>query len=75
MPCAEAISAKSYTFDEQGTETTIDFRKMMEIVLSHDYHGHIGIEYEGDELSEPEGIHATKHLLKRVRRQIVENRG
>jgi sugar phosphate isomerase/epimerase len=70
MPYADAVSAKSYDFGSDGNETTIDYERMMQIVLNHDYHGHVGIEYEGDEMGEYEGIRATKRLLKRVRRTL-----
>lgn len=65
MPFAKAVSAKSYDFDEQGNETTIDYPKMLQIVADAGYSGWIGIEYEGSRLSEPEGIRATRDLLKR----------
>jgi L-ribulose-5-phosphate 3-epimerase len=42
---------------------------MIKIVLEHGYHGYIGIEYEGEALTEPEGIRATRELLVRVREQ------
>jgi sugar phosphate isomerase/epimerase len=70
MPYAEAVSAKSKGFDDDGTAAQTDFERMMQIVLNHDYHGYVGIEYEGDGLSEYEGIRATKRLLKRVRRTL-----
>ena len=38
----------------------------VKIVLDAGYEGYIGIEYEGDQLSEPEGIRATKALLERL---------
>jgi sugar phosphate isomerase/epimerase len=66
MPFAKAVSAKSHDFDEDGNETHTDYAKMMEIVLGHGYHGYVGIEYEGGNLSEVEGIKATKRLLERV---------
>lgn len=69
MPFAKAVSAKSYDFDAQGNETRIDYLRMLRIVTAS-YHGHVGIEYEGDRLSEPEGIRATKTLLERVRTQL-----
>ena len=40
------------------------------IVLSAGYRGSVGIEYEGDQLSEPDGIRATKTLLERVRDKL-----
>lgn len=66
MPFAKAVSAKSMDFDADGNETTIDYPRMMAIVLDAGYTGFIGIEYEGGRLSEPEGIRATKRLLERV---------
>jgi sugar phosphate isomerase/epimerase len=71
MPYAKGVSAKSYHFDDKGNETTIDYRRMMKIVLDAGYHGRLGIEYEGDKMSEPEGIRATKRLLERLRTEIA----
>jgi L-ribulose-5-phosphate 3-epimerase len=70
MPYAKSVSAKSHDFDPEGNETRTDYLKMMKIVLDAGYHGYVGIEYEGSELSEPEGIKATKRLLERVRDQL-----
>jgi hypothetical protein len=39
---------------------------MLTLVKKAGYTGHIGIEYEGDKLSEEEGIRSTKALLERV---------
>lgn len=72
MPYARAVSAKSYDFDETGNETTIDYRRMMEIVVGSGYHGYVGIEYEGDRLSEVEGILATQRLLVAVRKELAQ---
>ena len=66
IPFAKAVSAKSYDFDHNGNETTIDYYKMIEIIKSSQYRGYIGIEYEGDKLSEYDGILATKNLLERL---------
>ena len=71
MPYAKGVSAKSMEFDSLGNETQTDFRRMMKIVLAHGYHGHVGIEYEGDRLSEPDGIRATRDLLLRVRAELA----
>jgi hypothetical protein len=46
---------------------------MLGIVLAAGYDGHVGIEYEGTELSEPDGIRATKALLVRTRNQLTES--
>jgi sugar phosphate isomerase/epimerase len=69
MPYAKAVSAKSYDFDQQDNETTIDYYRMMDIALAAGYHGYVGIEYEGKRLSEDEGILATKRLLEKIRQQ------
>ena len=67
MPFAKSVSAKSFDFDENGNESTIDYRRMMKIVLDAGYEGYVGIEYEGERLSETEGIIATKRLLETFR--------
>ena len=71
MPYAKAVSAKSHAFDDQGNETETDYTKMMQIVLDHDYHGHVGIEYEGNTLDEFAGIKATRDLLIKVGQQLA----
>jgi L-ribulose-5-phosphate 3-epimerase len=72
MPWAKAVSAKSHDFDEHGNETSTDYARMLKIVCDAGYHSYLGIEYEGDRLSEPEGIKATQALLERVRREMSE---
>ena len=73
MPYAKGVSAKSHDFDEKGNETHTDYRRMMEIVVKkHHYHGFVGIEYEGQKLSEPDGIRATKKLLETVREELAK---
>lgn len=71
MPYAKAVSAKSHVFDESGDEAEIDFFRMMRLVLDAGYRGYVGIEYEGTQLSEPDGIRATKALLERVRTKLA----
>ncbi len=66
MPYAKAVSAKSNDFDAQGNCVETDYRRMLKIVLDAGYHGYLGIEYEGEKLSEPDGIRATKRLLDRL---------
>ena len=67
MPYAKAVSAKSHDFDSDGNEINTDYFKMMGIVLDAGYKGYVGIEYEGQNISEMDGIRATKNLLERVR--------
>ena len=70
MPVAKAVSAKSYDFDESGNETIIDYNKMLQIVKDAGYTGFIGVEYEGNRLSEEEGTIATKNLLLKAAKQL-----
>jgi sugar phosphate isomerase/epimerase len=70
LPFARGVSAKSYAFDEQGQETTIDYARMLRLVQQSGYSGHIGIEFEGARLSESAGIRATKSLLEKQWAQL-----
>jgi sugar phosphate isomerase/epimerase len=71
MPFARAVSAKSHDFDETGKETRTDYPRMMRIVLDSGYRGYVGIEYEGEGLSEAEGVQKTLSLLTRVREELA----
>lgn len=66
MPFAKGVSAKSFDFDANGNEIHTDYRKMMRIVYEAGYTGYVGIEYEGSQLSEDEGIRMTRNLLLRA---------
>ena len=70
MPWAKAVSAKSRAFDDAGNEETIDYVKMMKIVVDAGYDGYVGIEYEGRGLDEAEGVKRTLALLERVRGEM-----
>ena len=73
MPYAKGVSAKSYDFDSEGWEKTLDYPRLMKIVSDAGYHGHVGIEYEGSRLSEADGIKATKRLLEKVRGSMYQH--
>lgn len=66
MPFAKGVSAKTHDFDENGNETQIDYVRMMKIISDSGFKGYIDVEYEGNKLSEDEGIKATIALLKKV---------
>lgn len=70
MPYAKGVSAKAHAFDAAGNETKTDFVKMLQIVKDAGFNGYVGIEYEGDELSEVDGINATKVLLEKAGAQV-----
>ena len=70
LPKAFAVSAKAYEFDAQGAEIHIDYTKMLQLVHKAGYVGFVGVEYEGDKLSEADGIKATKALLVKAAQAI-----
>ncbi|MDF1576670.1 MAG: sugar phosphate isomerase/epimerase [Bacteroidales bacterium] len=70
MPYAKGVSAKSNAFDAEGNEANMDYLRIMKIVKDSGFKGYVGIEYEGTELSEDEGIKATKALLEKVFAEI-----
>ena len=65
LPYAKGVSAKSYDFDADGKESSMDYSRLLKMVKSSDFKGYIGIEYEGTKLSENEGILATKRLIEK----------
>ena len=71
MPFARAVSAKSHAFGPDGEETGTDYARMMRIVLDAGYRGFVGVEYEGSEHSEEEGIRLTRALLLRLREELA----
>ena len=49
---------------------------MMRIVLEkHNYHGYVGIEYEGGKIGEMEGIRKSKALLDRIAKDLTTKAG
>lgn len=71
MPYAKAVSAKSHKFGPAGTESEIDYRRMLGIVLQAGYRSFIGVEWEGGEPDEEQGIVLTRDLLLRLREEFT----
>jgi sugar phosphate isomerase/epimerase len=65
----KAVSAKCHDFDDTtGDETKMDYPRLIaNVVDTHNYHGFIGIEYEGERLPEAEGIKRCKALLDKLK--------
>ena len=70
IPFAKAVSAKTYEFDENGKETTLNIGRILKIVKDSGYEGWIGVEYEGTGLEPEEGILKTKELLLNEAKQL-----
>jgi|TARA_B110000046_G_scaffold147923_1_gene155668 L-ribulose-5-phosphate 3-epimerase len=70
LPYAKGVSAKAYNFHPNGVHRNFEYEKMLLLLKTHNFNGHIGIEYEGTELSEADGIRATKKHLEDLWRKI-----
>lgn len=77
----KAVSAKAYDWDtgagkfytedrRENREITLDFERLINIVVKAGYNGYIGIEYEGDKHTEIEGIKRTKQALDEIRSML-----
>jgi sugar phosphate isomerase/epimerase len=65
MPFAKGVSGKTYDFDADGNETKVDYVKMMKIISDSGFKGYIDVEYEGNKLSEDEGVKASIALIEK----------
>ena len=63
MSKAKGVSAKTFAFNPQGEETSMDYIRILQTVKDAGYTGFIGIEYEGKGISPEEGIKRTRELL------------
>ena len=81
MPYAKAVSAKSFDWDtgkgkfitadqRKGREVSLDYERLLKIVVDAGYNGYIGIEYEGEKHSPKEGILKTKAVMEAVREKL-----
>lgn len=70
LPFAKGVSAKTNDFKSDGEEIEIDYLKMLSMVKMSGYTGHIGIEFEGNNTSEEEGIIKTRDLLLKYGKQL-----
>jgi sugar phosphate isomerase/epimerase len=50
---------------------SLDFERLIKIVVAAGYNGYIGIEYEGDKHSEMEGIARTKQALDELKALVA----
>ena len=72
MPLARAVSAKSYGFDPvTGVETRLDYERLLRTVHAAGYRGWVGVEFEGGDMPEVDGVRATIALLERLRAEIA----
>jgi hypothetical protein len=65
LPFAKGVSAKSYDFDSNGEQPSMDYKRLIDIVKNSSFHGYIGIEFEGNKGDEDDGIRKTKALVEK----------
>jgi sugar phosphate isomerase/epimerase len=65
MPFAKGVSAKTYDFDSNGEQPKMDYKRLLDIVKASGYKGYIGVEFEGNNQPEEEGIRKTKLLIEK----------
>lgn len=70
LPFAKGISAKTFAFNKDGTETSMDYFRLMQSIQQAGYQGYIGIEYEGEDPDEVAGIRQSQQLLQRTRAKL-----
>jgi sugar phosphate isomerase/epimerase len=66
LPVAKGVSAKALDFDAAGNCVETDYARMFQLIRESGFKGYVGIEYEGESLTEEEGIRKTKALLEKV---------
>ena len=71
MPYVKGLSAKAIDFDPNGQCVETNYSKMLKIAKDAGFKGYIGIEYEGEQLSEEEGIKKTKALLQKTAASVA----
>ena len=72
MPSAKGVSLKPLVWDDKGNESSLDYLKMMKLVLAHDFHEYVGIEH-GEEGREWESIVEIREKLESVRSEVLSN--
>lgn len=71
MPHANWVSAKFYAFDNTGYEISMDYPRILDIILASGYSGYISVEYEG--AGDPlEGVRSSVTMLEKLRTQLLE---
>ncbi|MBK1441947.1 sugar phosphate isomerase/epimerase [Parapedobacter sp. ISTM3] len=71
LPFAKGVSAKTYDFDKQGNESSIDYKRILKLMRDARFSGYVGIEYEGHNLPADEGIAKTKAMLERLGQEMA----
>jgi sugar phosphate isomerase/epimerase len=60
---AKGVSAKTYDFDAMGEQPLLDYKRLIGIVKASGFKGYMGLEYEGNNQPEDEGVRKTQALV------------
>ncbi len=69
--CCVESSQGGLLRNEEGNEVDKDFYRLLKIVKDSGFRGYVGIEYEGKDLSQDEGVMATKNLLIKAGKSLM----
>lgn len=64
LPYAVHVHAKTYQFDSQGEEMTIEYRKVMNMLKEIHFNRYVSVEFEG-EGNETEGVEKSVTLVRK----------
>ncbi|HVN57352.1 MAG TPA: sugar phosphate isomerase/epimerase family protein [Bacteroidales bacterium] len=62
---AKGVSAKTYDFDSKGEQPLLDYKRLIGIVKASGFKGYMGVEFEGNNQPEDEGVKKTQALIAR----------
>ncbi|MFN8209414.1 MAG: sugar phosphate isomerase/epimerase family protein [Bacteroidales bacterium] len=62
---AKGVSAKTYDFDANGEQPLLDYKRLIGIVKASGFKGYMGLEFEGNNTPEDEGLRKTQALVKK----------
>ena len=68
-------SRRDYNWFIKTLHSETDFTEAMRLILAGGFRGYVSVEYEGDGLTEDEGVAATKRLLEAVRETLTSEFG
>jgi sugar phosphate isomerase/epimerase len=65
MKYAKGVSAKTYDFGANGEQPLLDYKRLIGIVKASGFKGYMGIEFEGFNQSEDEGVRKSIALVNK----------
>ncbi len=66
LPHAVLVHLKTYSFDENGMDKTLDYNRIFEIFRKHNYIGFLSLEYEGESDKEDEMVGKSINMMRKL---------